>query len=203
MADHRQGRHHPRLLRLQRVLRRPGRGRALQGRARGLHRPHPAPRNTTAAPPPAWCWSRRSPFENLSAKRDLPDGTKENANLALYAKAMAEVAAARQVEFVDLFDSTAKLYAGTMDQPFTRNGFLPSDEGYKKLGPVHRQSRSSARPRARPPASPPPSSRPIRDKDWFWFNDYKHAERRPRRRPPLQPLRPRRTTRPRPPRCAP
>ena len=34
-------------------------------------------------------------FEDLSAKRDLPDGKKENENLALYTKAMAEIAAAR------------------------------------------------------------------------------------------------------------
>ena len=110
-------------------------------------------------------------FENLSAKRDLPDGTKENANLALYTKAMAEVAAARQVEFVDLFDSTAKLY-GTLDEPFTRNGFLPGDEGYKKLGPAIVNEVFGKAPR-KAAGKPAALVEAVRDKDWFWFNDYR------------------------------
>jgi mono/diheme cytochrome c family protein/glucose/arabinose dehydrogenase len=110
-------------------------------------------------------------FENLSAKRDLPDGKKENENLALYAKAMGEVAAARKVEFIDLFDATAKLY-GTLDQPFTRNGFLPSDEGYKKLGPVLVDLAFGKSPR-KAAGKAPAVVEAIRDKDWFWFNDYK------------------------------
>lgn len=110
-------------------------------------------------------------FENLSAKRDLPDGKKENENLALYAKAMGEVAAARKVEFIDLFDATAKLY-GTLDKPFTRNGFLPSDEGYKKLGPVLADLAFGKAPR-KASGKAPAVVEAIRDKDWFWFNDYK------------------------------
>ncbi len=110
-------------------------------------------------------------FENLSAKRDLPDGKKENENLALYAKAMGEVAAARKVEFIDLFDATSKLYP-TLDQPFTRNGFLPSDEGYKKLGPVLVDQAFGKAPRkATGKASAVVEA--VRDKDWFWFNDYR------------------------------
>ena len=110
-------------------------------------------------------------FENLSAKRDLPDGKKENENLALYAKAMGEVAAARKVEFIDLFDATSKLYP-TLDQPFTRNGFLPSDEGYKKLGPVLVDQAFGKSPRkATGKASAVVEA--VRDKDWFWFNDYR------------------------------
>ena len=42
-------------------------------------------------------------FENLSAKRDLPDGKKENANLELYTAAMERVARKHGVTFVDLF----------------------------------------------------------------------------------------------------
>jgi mono/diheme cytochrome c family protein/glucose/arabinose dehydrogenase len=110
-------------------------------------------------------------FENLSATRDLPDGKKENENLALYAKAMGEVAAARKVEFIDLFEATGKLYAG-LEKPFTRNGFLPSDEGYKKLGPVLVDLAFGKSPRK---ASGKAAAvvEAVRDKDWFWFNDYK------------------------------
>ena len=110
-------------------------------------------------------------FENLSAKRDLPDGKKENENLALYSKAMGEVAAARKVEFIDLFDATGKLYAG-LEKPFTRNGFLPSDEGYKKLGPVLVDLAFGKSPR-KASGKAPAVVEAIRDKDWFWFNDYK------------------------------
>ena len=110
-------------------------------------------------------------FENLSAKRDLPDGKKENENLVLYAKAMGEVAAARKVEFIDLFEATGKLYAG-LEKPFTRNGFLPSDEGYKKLGPVLVDLAFGKSPR-KASGKAPAVVEAIRDKDWFWFNDYK------------------------------
>jgi mono/diheme cytochrome c family protein/glucose/arabinose dehydrogenase len=110
-------------------------------------------------------------FENLSAKRDLPDGKKENENLALYAKAMGEVAAARKVEFINLFDATAKLY-GTLEKPFTRNGFLPSDEGYKKLGPVL-VDQAFGKSERKATGKPAAVVEAIRDKNWFWFNDYK------------------------------
>ena len=110
-------------------------------------------------------------FENLSAKRDLPDGTKENANLALYTKAMAEVAGARKVEFIDLFESTAKLYGG-LEQPFTRNGFLPSDAGYKQLGPALVNEAFGKSPR-QAAGKPDELVEAVRDKDWFWFNDYR------------------------------
>ncbi len=110
-------------------------------------------------------------FENLSAKRDLPDGKKENENLALYSKAMGEVAAARKVEFIDLFDATGKLYAG-LEKPFTRNGFLPSDEGYKKLGPVLVDQAFGKSPR-KASGNAVAVVEAIRDKNWFWFNDYR------------------------------
>ena len=64
-------------------------------------------------------------FENLSASRDLPDGETENKNLENYTRTMSEVADANDVEFIDLFSGTRELYA-TMDEPFTRNGFLPN-----------------------------------------------------------------------------
>jgi mono/diheme cytochrome c family protein/glucose/arabinose dehydrogenase len=110
-------------------------------------------------------------FENLSAKRDLPDGKKENENLALYTKAMAEIAATRKIEFVDLFESTSKLYP-TRDQPFTRNGFLPSDDGYKLLGPAIVDQVFGKSPR-KATGNAAKIVEAIRDKDWFWFNDYR------------------------------
>jgi mono/diheme cytochrome c family protein/glucose/arabinose dehydrogenase len=110
-------------------------------------------------------------YENLSATRDLPNGEAENANLALYTKAMAEVASAHSVGFIDLFAATQKLVSDP-DEPFTRNGFLPSDSGYRKLaliltdalyGPAARKAKGK----------PATVLAAVLDKEWFWFNDYR------------------------------
>ncbi|MDB9741846.1 plastocyanin/azurin family copper-binding protein [Akkermansiaceae bacterium] len=74
-------------------------------------------------------------FENLSAKLDLPNGEKENKNLELYTKAMAEVCKEEGILFVDAFDSTSKLIA-SKEQDFTINGHNLTQEAYKSFSPV-------------------------------------------------------------------
>ena len=49
--------------------------------------------------------------ENMKDPVNFPDGSANNKNLALYTKAMAEVAKANDVQFVDLFNPSLKLYA--------------------------------------------------------------------------------------------
>jgi mono/diheme cytochrome c family protein/glucose/arabinose dehydrogenase len=110
-------------------------------------------------------------FENLSAKRDLPDGKKENENLALYAKAMAEVAANRKVGFIDLFAATTTLYQSS-DKPFTRNGFLPNDDGYRQLALALSDSLYGKAAR-KAKGQPAKILAAVKDKNWFWFNDYR------------------------------
>ncbi len=110
-------------------------------------------------------------FENLSAHRDLPDGTTENANLALYTGAMKEVAAARQLPFINLFEGTLKLYSG-LEEPFTSNGFLPNDSGYKFLGKAIADGAFGSAP-YRGKGDGQKLLDTIKDKDWFWFNDYR------------------------------
>lgn len=110
-------------------------------------------------------------FEDLSATRDLPDGSKENENLALYTQAMKEVATARNTEFLDLFAETSRLYP-TLEQPFTRNGFLPNEHGYRLLGTaladfVFGQTATQSL------ASPEKLTEAIIEKNWFWFHDYR------------------------------
>jgi len=110
-------------------------------------------------------------YENLSAQRDLPDGSEENANLKLYTEAMAEVAKKTGVEFINLFDATAQLYASG-DGNFTRNGFLPNDSGYRQLGPALVDlAFGSSKPVSK--ADPDQLADMVRDKNWFWFNDYR------------------------------
>jgi len=110
-------------------------------------------------------------YENLSAKRDLPDGRAENANLALYTQAMAEVANANGIEFVDVFEPTHKLYP-TLDKPFTRNGFLPNDDGYKILsGMLEDAIFGKATVKSKAAAADVLAA--VADKNWYWFNDYR------------------------------
>lgn len=110
-------------------------------------------------------------YENLSAKRDLPDGRAENANLALYTQAMGEVAKANNTEFVDVFNPTLKLYP-TLVKPFTRNGFLPNDDGYKILSGMLQEA-IFGKFSAKSKASAADVLAAVADKNWYWFNDYR------------------------------
>ncbi|MDP4679994.1 MAG: dehydrogenase, partial [Cyclobacteriaceae bacterium] len=110
-------------------------------------------------------------FEDLSAKMDLPNGVKENANLALYTAAMKEVAASYSVMFVDAFESTKGWYA-VSEEDLTNDGFQLNDLGYQKFSllladkifgaakakaEVHRELVHDA----------------VQEKNWFWHNDIK------------------------------
>ncbi|RUL86143.1 azurin [Tautonia sociabilis] len=68
-------------------------------------------------------------------RRTLPDGSKNNANLALYTDAMAEIARSKGVLFVDLFHPTKQGYAED-PEPWTFNGVHLTDAGYRKLAPI-------------------------------------------------------------------
>lgn len=109
-------------------------------------------------------------FENQSARRDLPNGEKENANIALYAAAVAKVAEKNQLTFIDLFKPTLELYAKA-EQPLTTGGFIPNDEGYKRVaellasGIYGHQSRVSK-------ADPELVHAAVQAKDYFWSSDY-------------------------------
>jgi mono/diheme cytochrome c family protein/glucose/arabinose dehydrogenase len=109
-------------------------------------------------------------FEDQSAKRDLPNGEKENGNLALYASAIQSVARKHGLTFVDLFNSSKSLYA-KHGKPLTTGGFVPNEEGYALIagiladGVFGPQSRVSK-------ADPTKLLAAVRQKDWFWNNDY-------------------------------
>ncbi len=73
--------------------------------------------------------------ENLKDSVNYPDGSANNKNLELYTSAMAEVAKANGVPFVDLFHASQALYAAAA-KPLTINGIHLNDEGDKALAPV-------------------------------------------------------------------
>ncbi len=109
-------------------------------------------------------------FENQSAKRDLPNGEKENANLILYSASVESVAKKRGLTFIDLFTPTRSLYAKAK-QPLTTGGFVPNDEGYQLVAEIlatglfGHQTRDSK-------AHPEMVHAAVKQKDWFWNNDY-------------------------------
>ncbi len=71
-------------------------------------------------------------FEDLSAKRDLPDGELYNKNLELYTSAMAEVCKDKGVLFVDAFTPTKSFYDAS-ETDLTSNGHNLTRTGYKHL----------------------------------------------------------------------
>ncbi|MGV3659770.1 MAG: PVC-type heme-binding CxxCH protein, partial [Prosthecobacter sp.] len=109
-------------------------------------------------------------YENQSAKHDLPNGDKENANLILYAAAVETVAKKHGLTYVDLFTPTKELYAKA-SSPLTTQGFVPNEEGYKAVAEVlatglfGHQSRVSK-------ADPNLVHQAVRQKDFLWNNDY-------------------------------
>jgi lysophospholipase L1-like esterase len=84
--------------------------------------------------PPALVLLSPIAFEDLKDPHK-PDGSAANTNIELYTKAMADVAQAHGVVFVDLFTPTKALYAKA-DRPLTINGIHLSDAGYAALAPV-------------------------------------------------------------------
>jgi len=74
-------------------------------------------------------------FEDLSAKRDLPNGVEANKLLQAYSEAMASVCKEEGVLFVDAFSATKGFY-NSSEKSLTANGHNLNDDGYQKLAPM-------------------------------------------------------------------
>jgi mono/diheme cytochrome c family protein/glucose/arabinose dehydrogenase len=109
-------------------------------------------------------------FEDLSAKRDLPDGRKENAHLALYSEAIRRVADRHQLGFIDVFTPTKKLYDSEASD-LTINGFALNDQGYRALAGVLADGLYLTTSRVSK-ADPKLVHDMVVEKNWCWFNDY-------------------------------
>jgi len=110
-------------------------------------------------------------FENLSVRRDLPNGTRENANLGLYTDAMRRVANRHGLTFIDLFALSRDHYAQRRDRTFTINGFAPTEAGYTELSRWLADGLYSAEAR-RTQADPALVRSAVLEKNWLWNNDY-------------------------------
>ncbi|MEX0771763.1 MAG: PVC-type heme-binding CxxCH protein [Balneolales bacterium] len=110
-------------------------------------------------------------FEDLSDKYDLPNGSQENKNLALYTEAMRDIAAQYDVHFADVYTST-KSWFDASGEELTIDGSQLNDEGYARFSTLladqvfgnvaakaeeHRELVHEA----------------VLDKNWMWHNDFK------------------------------
>ncbi len=105
---------------------------------------------------------------------NFPDPTANNTNLQNYTAAMAEVAKANNVQFVDLFGPSQKLYAAAK-QPLTHNGIHLTIAGYQALAPVIYQAVFAAK----PPADSPLIEKlreAIEVKNHMWLSRYRTVD---------------------------
>lgn len=105
------------------------------------------------------------------ADPNLPDPEKNNTNLQNYTAAMAEVAKANDVQFVDLFAPSLGLYKAAK-APLTHNGVHLTMAGYQALAPVIYQAVFAA--------TPPPLDEKLRaavlTKNDLWLSRYRTVD---------------------------
>ncbi|MFO8026271.1 MAG: GDSL-type esterase/lipase family protein, partial [Opitutales bacterium] len=108
-------------------------------------------------------------YEDLSASSNLPDGDKENANLILYADAMAKVAARHGIGYIDLFRPTNQAMK-TDAEPFTRNGFLPNTRGNRLIADILLKELLGLEPQS---DFNDALRQLVIEKNWMWRHDYR------------------------------
>jgi glucose/arabinose dehydrogenase len=105
---------------------------------------------------------------------DLPDGRENNTRLALYTKAMGEVARAHTVRFVDLFTPSRVAYAAAK-APLTINGVHLTAEGNRRIAEIIDRELFG-------PAAPQRDAyisalrQAVLDKNFHWFNRYRTTD---------------------------
>jgi glucose/arabinose dehydrogenase/azurin/lysophospholipase L1-like esterase len=106
---------------------------------------------------------------------DLPDGKENNARLEMYTLAMSQVAAARNVRFVDLFAPSKALFASSKT-PLTFNGVHLNEEGNRRIAEVIDRDLFGAPPRAYPRAFLTALQKAVAEKSFNWFNRYRATD---------------------------
>ncbi len=110
-------------------------------------------------------------FEDLSSTYDLPNGKRENENLALYTQGMKEVASQNKILFIDAFTPSKQWYEASKD-PLTIDGSQLNEEGYKKLSLLLADQLFGKAP-AKAEANRQLVRDAVNEKNWMWHNDYK------------------------------
>lgn len=101
--------------------------------------------------------------------RNLPDGAKENANLALYSDALKAVAEETDVVFVDIFSPTKALFEKS-EARLTLNGAHLNAAGYAALAPILNEGLFG---KGGPTKVDPAVVAAVDDKNFHWWHRYR------------------------------
>jgi putative heme-binding domain-containing protein len=112
--------------------------------------------------------------ENLG-NPNLPDGMQNNQRLELYTQAMAEVAQASGVFFVDLLTPTRKFFANSRNPRSTINGIHLTDQGDRIVAGFAYQG-LFGEPPTFDAARIDKLRAAVNDKNWYWFNRYRTTD---------------------------
>jgi putative heme-binding domain-containing protein len=116
-----------------------------------------------------------SPIAVESSKgRDLPDSAPGNERLKPYVAAIAEVAKANHVTYVDIFNPTIEMFAKS-EAPLTINGIHLTPEGNASLAAII-DARLFEGAVQRDAAKIEKVRRAVLDKNFFWYNRYRTVD---------------------------
>ena len=110
--------------------------------------------------------------ENLDDP-NLPDGSKNNVNLALYSEAIAKVAQAKSIAFVDLFTASKELYENT-SEALTINGVHLNETGNRLIGEAIASALLDKKIQSNDGMASLRDA--VVDKNWHWFNRYRATD---------------------------
>ena len=110
-------------------------------------------------------------FEDLSAQKDLPDGTEINKNLQMYTEGMQEIATAHNVLFIDAFSASQDWYNNS-EENLTIDGSQLTKKAYQRFGTFLTDQifGKSKRPAADKEAL---IHQAVNEKNWMWHQDIK------------------------------
>lgn len=104
----------------------------------------------------------------------LPDGTRENANLRLYSAAVADVAAERNLAFVDVFSASEKLLTDKPGMQYTINGCHLNDIGDREVARlIDEVTFGNASPASFGSEAYEKLRSAVNDKSWVHLQDYR------------------------------
>jgi glucose/arabinose dehydrogenase len=113
-------------------------------------------------------------FQNLQ-DRDHSDGAQQNKNIKLYTDAMAEVAKANDVVFVDLFTPTLAGY-GKSPEPWTINGIHLNELGNQHVALIAETALFGAATGDGQEDRLRKINQAVRDKNWHWYHRYRTTD---------------------------
>ncbi|MBT3637137.1 MAG: SGNH/GDSL hydrolase family protein, partial [Opitutae bacterium] len=111
--------------------------------------------------------------ENLDSP-NFPDGKEQNEKLKKIAEVTAKVAKEKELEYVDLFAASQKLYSKNKES-LTMNGIHLTDEGNKHIAQIiHKALFGKDAPVKNSHVEQ--TKEAVLDKNWHWFNRYRATD---------------------------